>query len=127
MWEIYNTIREIESTFRCLKTDLDIRPVFHRLDVNSETCLFIGVLAYQLIHAIREELKSKGIRYYWRHIRNILSSHTLVTTRMKLENKDNLIIRQPARANQYAAQLYVTLNLKQSNHNFKKKSVVSHN
>jgi hypothetical protein len=30
MWEIYNTVREIESTFRCLKTDLlDICPVFH--------------------------------------------------------------------------------------------------
>jgi hypothetical protein len=110
-----------------LKTDQDIRPVFHRLDVNSEVRLFIGVMAYQLEHAIIEELKSKDIPYDWRHIRNILSSHTLVATRMKLENKDCLIIRQPARANQYAAQLYATLNFKQSNHNYRKKFVVLHN
>jgi hypothetical protein len=82
--------------------------------------LSVGVMAYQLVHAIREELKSKGIHYDWKHIRNILSPHTLVTTRMKFENKDCLIIRQPARANQYAAQLYVALNFKQSNHNFRK-------
>ncbi|MDR0683436.1 MAG: transposase, partial [Dysgonamonadaceae bacterium] len=33
VWEIYNTIREIESTFRCLKTDLDVRPIFHQKDI----------------------------------------------------------------------------------------------
>ncbi|MDR2027060.1 MAG: IS1634 family transposase [Prevotellaceae bacterium] len=126
MWEIYNTVREIESTFRCLKTDLDIRPVFHQKDINSEAHLFIGILAYQLVHAIREELKSKDIHFDWRHIRNIMSSHTLVTTRMKLDNNDSLIIRQPSRANQYAAQIYAALNFKQSNPNMKKKSVVPH-
>jgi transposase len=126
MWEIYNTVREIESTFRCLKTDLDIRPVFHQKDINSEAHLFIGILAYQLVHAIREELKTKDIHRDWRHIRNIMSSHSLVTTRMKLDNKDCLIIRQPARANQHAAQLYSALNFKHSNPNMKKKSVVPH-
>jgi transposase len=125
-WEVYNTIREIESTFRCLKTDLDIRPVFHQKDINSEAHLFIGILAYQLVHAIREELKAKDIRFDWRHIRNIMSSHTLVTTRMKLDNKDSLIIRQPARANHHAAQLYDALNFKQANPHMKKKSVVPH-
>jgi hypothetical protein len=55
-----------------------------------------------------------------------MSSHTLVTTRMKLENKDSLVIRQPARANQHAAQLYSALNFKQSNPGMRKKSVVPH-
>jgi len=30
-WMIYNTIREIEATFRVLKTDLDLRPIYHNL------------------------------------------------------------------------------------------------
>jgi hypothetical protein len=30
LWIIYNTIREVESAFRCLKTDLDLRPVYHK-------------------------------------------------------------------------------------------------
>ena len=28
-WTIYNMIREIETTFRTLKTDLDLRPIYH--------------------------------------------------------------------------------------------------
>ncbi len=28
--KIYNTIREIEYTFRVLKTDLDLRPIYHK-------------------------------------------------------------------------------------------------
>jgi transposase len=59
VWEIYNTIRKIESTFRCLKTDLDVRPIFHQKDVNTEAHLFTGILAYRLVHAIREELKKR--------------------------------------------------------------------
>lgn len=30
LWQAYNTIREVESTFRCLKSDLQIRPVYHQ-------------------------------------------------------------------------------------------------
>lgn len=126
MWEIYNIIREIESTFRCLKTDLDVRPIFHQKDINTEAHLFIGIIAYQLVHAIREELKMKNIRYDWKHIRNIMSSQTIVTARMKLENKDCLIIRQPTKANQQAAIIYNTLNFKQSNPCMRKKAVVPH-
>ena len=32
LWNIYNTIREVESTFRSLKSDLEIRPVHHQKD-----------------------------------------------------------------------------------------------
>jgi hypothetical protein len=126
VWEIYNTIWEIESTFRCLKTDLDVRPIFHQKDISTEAHLFTGILAYQLVHAIREELKKEGIRYDWQHIRNIMSSHTMVTTRMKLDNKDSLIIRQPSRTNQHATQIYNALPFKQSNLGMRKKSVVPH-
>ena len=29
LWNIYNTLTEIEATFRILKTDLSLRPVYH--------------------------------------------------------------------------------------------------
>jgi Mn-dependent DtxR family transcriptional regulator len=32
LWAIYNIIREIEYTFRVLKTDLDLRPIYHKTD-----------------------------------------------------------------------------------------------
>ena len=30
LWKFHNTIREIEASFRVLKTDLDQRPIYHK-------------------------------------------------------------------------------------------------
>ena len=126
VWEIYNILREIESTFRCLKTDLDIRPIYHKKDINTEAHIFLGIVAYQLVHAIGCALKKEDINHNWRTIRNIMSSQTAVTTRMKLENKDNLVLRNVTRPNQEQAKIYRILNFKQSNPKMRKKVVVPH-
>jgi transposase len=54
---IYNTLTQIEATFRTLKTDLAIRPVHHQKDQNTEAHIFLGVLAYQVVATIRHQLK----------------------------------------------------------------------
>jgi hypothetical protein len=46
LWQLYNTIREIEATFRVLKTDLDLRPIYHKNDDSTMAHLHLGVLAY---------------------------------------------------------------------------------
>jgi len=43
LWFIYNVIREIESTFRILKTDLDLRPIYHKTDDASVAHLQVPV------------------------------------------------------------------------------------
>ena len=53
LWTIYNTLTEIEATFRILKTDLALRPVFHKTDDNIESHLFLGLMTYQIVSAIR--------------------------------------------------------------------------
>ena len=52
VWIIYNTIREIESVFRCLKTDLDLRPIYHKSDDATLAHLHLGLLAYWLVNTI---------------------------------------------------------------------------
>lgn len=52
-WSIYNIIREIEYCFRVLKTDLDLRPIFHKTDDASMAHLNLGLLAYWLVSTIR--------------------------------------------------------------------------
>ena len=52
-WMIYNTIREIASTFRISKSDLDLRPIFHKNDVSAMAHLHLGLLAYWLVNTIR--------------------------------------------------------------------------
>jgi len=59
IWDIYNTIREVESTFRCLKTDLSLRPIYHQEDPYVEAHLYLGLLAYQVVAPIRHILKEK--------------------------------------------------------------------
>jgi transposase len=126
IWEIYNILREIESTFRCLKTDLDIRPIHHQKDKNTESHIFVGIVAFQLVHAIRHAMKQEGLTHSWRTIRNIMSSQTAVTTRMKLENKDSLVLRNITRPNQEQRKIYHALKFKTSNPEMKKKAVVPH-
>jgi transposase len=126
VWEIYNILREMESAFRCLKTDLDIRPIHHQRDKNTEAHIFVGIVAYQLVHAIRHTLKEEGINHSWRKIRNIMSSQTMVTARMKLENKDSLILRNATRPNMKQAKIYRALKFKQTNPKMRKKAVVPH-
>ena len=50
VWEIYNTLREIESSFRCLKTDLDLRPIYHQKDASTMAHLHLGLMAYTMVN-----------------------------------------------------------------------------
>ncbi|MFV0555023.1 MAG: hypothetical protein ACK5LR_10025, partial [Mangrovibacterium sp.] len=45
VWTIYNCIREVESSFRCLKTDLDLRPIYHKSDEATQAHLHLGLLS----------------------------------------------------------------------------------
>lgn len=80
VWNVYNTIREIESTFRTLKTDLDLRPIYHKNDESTIAHLNLGLLAYWLANTIRCQLKSKGINSCWKEIVRIGNTQKVITT-----------------------------------------------
>ena len=86
----------------------------------------MGIVAYQLVHAIRSATKREGINHSWRRIRQIMSSQTMVTARMKLENRDSLILRNATRPNVEQTKIYRALNFKQTNPKMRKKAVVPH-
>jgi len=77
---IYNTIREIESTFRILKTDLDLRPIYHKNDQSTMAHLHLGILAYWLVNTIRYQLKQSGIKDDWKEIKRKASTQKSVLT-----------------------------------------------
>lgn len=79
-WMIYNTIREIESTFRVLKNDLDLRPVYHKNDTSTMAHLHLGILAYWLVNTIRYQLKQVGINDDWKEIKRKASTQKCVLT-----------------------------------------------
>ncbi len=94
IWTIYNAIREIEYTFRVLKTDLDLRPIYHKTDDASMAHLHLGLLAYWLVSTIRYQLKIKGYRYDWREIVRTMNTQKIVTTTVEKENGDIIKIKQ---------------------------------
>ena len=79
-WDYYNLIRDIECTNRQLKTDLNLRPIYHKLDKNSDAHLFFGLLAYWIVNTIRFQLGQKGIRCYWTEIVRRMSTQKAVTS-----------------------------------------------
>ncbi len=105
LWQIYNLIREVEATFRCLKTDLNLRPVYHQEDQYIKAHLNLGLLAYQLVACIRHMLKEKGINYSWSTIVRIMNTQKIVTVEQRAKTK-TLKIRCCTKPNEKVAQIY---------------------
>lgn len=80
VWNIYNTIREIESSFRTLKNDLDLRPVYHKSDAGTMAHLQLGLLAYWVVNTVRCKLKAQGIHSHWPEIVRIGNTQKIITT-----------------------------------------------
>ena len=80
VWNIYNTIREIENVFRTLKTDLDLRPIYHKNDDATMAHLHLGLLAYWLVNTVRYQLKNNGINSCWTEIVRIGNTQKVITT-----------------------------------------------
>lgn len=123
LWTIYNTLTEIEATFRVLKTDLSLRPVFHKTDKNVESHLFLGVLAYQVVASIRYQLKQKGITHDWRNIVRIMNTQKEITTTMKNKKGETILIKKCSTPTIEARRIYDALNYKHNPY-FMRKSVV---
>lgn len=111
-WAIYNTIREIESTFRTLKTDLDLRPVYHKTDNAAMAHLHLGLLAYTVVNTIRHQLKQKGINNEWRDIARTMNTQKLVTTTMVNNYGQTIKIRQCSEPKPEVETIYNALNYK---------------
>ena len=59
LWRNYMNLVRIEESFRTLKGDLGLRPVFHQLDGRIEAHIFISFLAYCL-HVTLEKYNKKA-------------------------------------------------------------------
>lgn len=123
LWKIYNTLTEIEATFRTLKTDLSLRPVFHKSDENIEAHLFLGTLAYQLVATIRYQLKKKGIKQDWRNIVRKMNTQKEVTTNMRTKSGELLRIKKCSQPSLEVTSIYDALALQYQPYRMKKSVV----
>ncbi|TQM42381.1 IS1634 family transposase [Flavobacterium branchiophilum] len=111
LWEIYNIIREVEATFRCLKSDLLIRPVYHKTDIKVKGHIYQTILSYQIVNAIRYYLKEAGVNYDWQNIVRILNTQCLVQVKLPTKTK-NLTIEKPSKPIEEVQMIYDCLKFK---------------
>ena len=109
-WEYYNLTREIESTNRQLKTDLNLRPIHHQKDDRSDAHLFFGLLAYWIVNTIRYKLKQKGYTSHWTEIVRVMKTQKAVTTEATNALGDKVYLRMCSEPNKAADNIYELLN-----------------
>jgi hypothetical protein len=97
LWRTYIMLTELESVFRSLKTDLGLRPVFHRIDRRVEGHLFISVLAYHFVHTLRLQLKAHGVNDSWNTLRQTLATQRRVTVTMQRRDGCAVPVRKATR------------------------------
>ena len=112
IWKIYNVIRTVEETFHVLKTDLDIRPVYHKSDIGIKAHLNLAILGYWLISVTKQRLKLKEYpNVRWDEIIRIASTQVLVTAQVETVDGQLLKVRQSTEAEDKLSTIYDILGI----------------
>lgn len=111
IWDIYTMLTDIEDAFRCMKSELGLRPIYHQKEIRCDGHIFITLLGYHLLHTIRFKLRQRGVRSCWTTIRKQLSTQVRVSTTMKREDGKIIHIRKSSKAEPSHRVIYDALNL----------------
>jgi transposase len=60
MWSKYTQLTEAETSFRALKSELSIRPLFHQLEARVKAHVLVAFLGYALWVTLKHLLKRRG-------------------------------------------------------------------
>ena len=111
IWSLYVMLTNVEEAFRCLKSDLKLRPVEHQKEERVDAHAFIVLLAYHLLISIQKKLRAQGIHMRWPHIRNLLSTHVRITNGMTNKEGERIYIRKTSIAEPFHKKIYDALGL----------------
>jgi transposase len=95
-WRIYASLTRAENAFRCMKSPLSERPIFHHLEHRVESHIFLCVLAYHLLVAIETTLQRQEIHTSWATVRDLLATHQIATIILPTGQNGVLRIRRSA-------------------------------
>jgi transposase len=95
-WRIYAALTRAENAFRCMKSPLCERPIFHHLEHRVESHIFLCVLAYHLLVAIETTLVRQEIHTSWAAVRDLLATHAIATIVLPTDQNGVLRIRRCA-------------------------------
>ena len=111
LWSLYTMLTRVEESFRCLKDDLNMRPIFHQKGNRTDSHIFITVLAYHLLNYIQVKLHKNDIPMRWKRIRALLSTHVIITTSMVKKDGGCIHIRSCSEPEPFHRRIYKALNI----------------
>lgn len=111
LWHTYTMLTDLEAVFRGLKSELGLRPVYHHKEERTEGHLFITVLAYQLVQAIRRKLEAAGETMSWTRLREILSVQRRITATFQQRDGHTMHVRKATVAEPALRRIYDALGI----------------
>lgn len=111
LWSLYTTLTLVEDSFRSLKSDLGLRPMYHRLDRRLEGHLFISICAYHLLAVIQRQFKEADLIHSWEIIRMRMASQCRVTASVTNDKGERIHIRQTTEPESFHKEVYRALGM----------------
>lgn len=111
IWKIYITLTRVESSFRVLKSDLGLRPIFHQTAKRCKAHIFITILAYHLLHWIEYSLRAQNESRSWPTIRRLLQTHAYTTLVLPTIEGPTYHIRKAGDPDMHQQKIYEMLNI----------------
>lgn len=110
-WNTYVMLTRVEEGFRCLKSELGLRPIHHQITRRVEGHLFITVVAYHIMQTIQYQLRQSGINMKWKTLRQEMMTQVRVTTSMRAKDGRQLSVRSSTIAEPTQKDLYTALDI----------------
>ncbi len=111
LWNTYTMLTDLEGVFRSLKSDLGLRPNYHRKEDRVDGHVFITLLAYHLVQVVRTQLKAEGIHDSWQTLRRKLENQQRVTVCLQRQDGKALHIRKATRAEPHQKAIFDALGI----------------
>jgi transposase len=92
LWKQYIVLTEVEQSFKELKSDLDIRPVYHQRDDRIEAHIFVSFLSYCLQVTLKQRAKAKAPGLTPRAILEKFKSMQMIDVHLPTTDGRNLIL-----------------------------------
>jgi len=111
IWSLYIMLTSVEDAFRSLKGELGLRPIHHRKADRVEGHLFISILAYHLLHYIRQRLRKAGIHHRWDTVRSLLQTHIALSAHLPTADGKMIHLRHCSVPTPKQAEIYGALGI----------------
>ena len=114
VWEWYLQLQQAEAAFRCAKSDLGLRPIFHRKTERAEAHILVCFLSLALWRTLEMWMRGKGLGTCARQLVGeiaTIKSLDVVLPVKTAEGTTELRLRTVARPERMVAELLQRLDL----------------